>query len=150
LIVAVNELTERQYCTFYLDGHFLGIGVKEVQEVLKYQYMTEVPLADAEVAGLINLRGQIVTALDLRKVMGLGARKEKLPMNIVVRSDDGPLSLLVDEIGDVVEVEKDSFEDPPETLEVSFRHLIKGVYKLQEKLMLVLDLDRAVFSLVEA
>ncbi|MDA8026325.1 MAG: chemotaxis protein CheW [Actinomycetota bacterium] len=148
--MAVNELTERQYCTFYLDGHFLGIGVKEVQEVLKYQYMTEVPLADAEVAGLINLRGQIVTALDLRKVMGLGARKEKLPMNIVVRSDDGPLSLLVDEIGDVVEVEKDSFEDPPETLEVSFRHLIKGVYKLQEKLMLVLDLDRAVFSLVEA
>ncbi len=148
--MAVNELTERQYCTFYLDGHFLGIGVKEVQEVLKYQYMTEVPLADAEVAGLINLRGQIVTALDLRKVMGLGARKEKLPMNIVVRSDDGPLSLLVDEIGDVVEVEKESFEDPPETLEVSFRHLIKGVYKLQEKLMLVLDLDRAVFSLVEA
>lgn len=148
--MAVNELTERQYCTFYLDGHFLGIGVKEVQEVLKYQYMTEVPLADAEVAGLINLRGQIVTAIDLRKVMGLGARNEKLPMNIVVRSDDGPLSLLVDEIGDVVEVEKESFEDPPETLEVSFRHLIKGVYKLQEKLMLVLDLDRAVFSLVEA
>ena len=64
--------------------------------------------------------------------------------------DDGPLSLLVDEIGDVVEVEKESFEDPPETLEVSFRHLIKGVYKLQEKLMLVLDLDRAVFSLVDA
>ena len=148
--MAVNELTERQYCTFYLDGHFLGIGVKEVQEVLKYQYMTEVPLADAEVAGLINLRGQIVTALDLRKVMGLGPRQGKQPMNIVVRSDDGPLSLLVDEIGDVVEVEQDSFEDPPETLEVSFRHLIKGVYKLQEKLMLVLDLDRAVFSLVEA
>ncbi|MDA8196387.1 MAG: chemotaxis protein CheW [Actinomycetota bacterium] len=148
--MAVNELTERQYCTFYLDGHFLGIGVKEVQEVLKYQYMTEVPLADSVVAGLINLRGQIVTALDLRKVMGLGPRQGKQPMNIVVRSDDGPLSLLVDEIGDVVEVEQDNFEDPPETLEVSFRHLIKGVYKLQEKLMLVLDLDRAVFSLVEA
>ncbi|KJF17945.1 MULTISPECIES: chemotaxis protein CheW [Acidithrix] len=143
-------LSEKQYCTFYLDNHFLGIGVREVQEVLKYQPMTSVPLADDVVAGLINLRGQIVTALDLRKVMGLAHLDGRLPMNIVVRSDDGPLSLLVDEIGDVVEVEADFFEDPPETLEVSFRHLIRGVYKLEGKLMLVLDLERAVFSLVDA
>lgn len=143
-------MNEKQYCTFYLDDNFLGIAVTEVQEVFKYQHMTSVPLSSDVVAGLINLRGQIVTALDLRKVMGIEALKDRLPMNIVVRGDDGPLSLLVDEIGDVVEVETEFFEEPPETLEVSFRHLIKGVYKLEGKLMLVLDLQRAVFSLVDA
>ncbi len=143
-------MNAKQYCTFYLDNNFLGIAVTDVQEVLKYQHMTSVPLSTEVVRGLINLRGQIVTALDLRKVMGLETLSDRLPMNIVVRGDDGPLSLLVDEIGDVVEVETDLFEDPPETLEISFRHLIRGVYKLEGKLMLVLDLERAVFSLVDA
>lgn len=148
--MSVTVRNEKQYCTFYLDNNFLGIAVTQVQEVLKYQQMTIVPLSSDVVAGLINLRGQIVTALDLRKVMGLDSLQDRLPMNIVVQGDDGPLSLLVDEIGDVVEVDTEFFEDPPETLELSFRHLIQGVYKLEGKLMLVLDLQRAVFSLVDA
>ena len=96
---------QQQLCTFYLDGLFFGVEVQKVQEVIRYQEMTHIPLASRVVQGLINLRGQIVTAIDLRRRLELNERPaDKLPMNVVIRTDDGPVSLLVDEIGDVVEV----------------------------------------------
>jgi purine-binding chemotaxis protein CheW len=135
----------KQYCTFFLNGLFFGVEVLNIQEVLRYQQMTRVPLAPATVQGLINLRGQIVTAIDLRHRLELPARASGvLPMNVVVRSEDGAISLLVDEIGDVVEIEDDVFESPPETLRGVARDLIKGVYKLKERLLLVLDTERTV------
>jgi purine-binding chemotaxis protein CheW len=135
----------RQLCTFELDGHSFGIEVVTVQEVIRYQEMTEVPLAPPEVRGLINLRGQIVTAMDLRRRLALPDRPaDRLPMNVVVRTAEGTLSLLVDEIGDVVEVDDDDFEGPPETLEGPVRELIRGAYKLDSRLLLVLDTDRVV------
>ena len=134
---------ERQFCTFYLDDLFFGVEVEKVQEVLRYQGMTEVPLAPAVVGGLINLRGQIVTAMDLRKRLGLGDRDGKhSPMNVVLRTDDGAVSLLVDEIGDVVEVEDDTFEAPPDTISAESRALVRGVHKLRDRLLLLLDTDR--------
>lgn len=136
---------ERQFCTFYVDGLFFGVEVLEVQEVIRYQEMTRVPLASAVIKGLINLRGQIVTALDLRRRLELPARTEgALPTNVVVRTADGVVSLLVDEIGDVVNVEPQSFERPPETLSGVARELISGVYKLKERLLLILDTEKAV------
>ncbi|HUO61667.1 MAG TPA: chemotaxis protein CheW [Candidatus Acidoferrales bacterium] len=135
-----------QLCTFYVDGLLLGVEVENVQEVIRYQEMTRVPLAPPVIGGLINLRGQIVTAVDLRQRLGLNARLEgTLPMNVVVRTDDGAMSLLVDEIGDVVEVEEASFEAAPETL-VDARELIRGVYKVRHKLLLLLDTDKSVSS----
>lgn len=132
------------YCTFQLDGLFFGVEVLAVQEVIRYQRMTNVPLAPDVVSGLINLRGQVVTAVDLRRRLGMPARPEgDLPMNVVVRTDDGPVSLLVDEIGDVLEVDDASFEAPPETLEGTARELVTGVYKLDGRLLLVLDVDKA-------
>ncbi|HXC43608.1 MAG TPA: chemotaxis protein CheW [Candidatus Dormibacteraeota bacterium] len=133
-----------QFCTFYLDKLLFGVELKGVQEVIRSLEMTRVPLAPEVVSGLINLRGQIVTAVDLRRRLELepappGAR----PMNVVVRSEDGSVSLLVDEIGDVVEVEEDSFEPPPETLRGSIRTMILGVHKLNDRLMHVLDIDKA-------
>jgi purine-binding chemotaxis protein CheW len=133
-----------QFCTFYLDKLLFGVELKGVQEVIRSLEMTRVPLAPDVVSGLINLRGQIVTAVDLRRRLELepappGAR----PMNVVVRSEDGSVSLLVDEIGDVVEVEEDSFEPPPETLRGSIRTMILGVHKLNDRLMHVLDIDKA-------
>ncbi|HEV2968340.1 MAG TPA: chemotaxis protein CheW [Pirellulales bacterium] len=134
----------RQYCTFFLDDLFFGVEVQKVQEVIRYQQMTRVPLAPPEVSGMINLRGQIVTAIDLRRRLGLCDRLgERLPMNVVVRGDDGAVSLLVDEIGDVQEVEEDRFEQPPETLKGIGRELIRGVYKLNGQLLLVLDTEAA-------
>ncbi len=134
-----------QFCTFFLDGHFFGVPVQRVQEVIRYQEMTRVPLVPKVVRGLINLRGQIVTAIDLRLRLGMTERPaDQLPMNVVVRTDDGALSLLVDEIGDVIEVEEKTFEEPPETLKGMGREMIRGVHKLPDHLLLVLDTERAV------
>jgi purine-binding chemotaxis protein CheW len=107
--------------------------------------MTRVPLAPRMIEGLINLRGQIVTAIDLRRRLELPPRAEgRLPMNVVVRTDDGAVSLLVDEIGDVVEIQDDTYERPPETLNGVARELIQGVYKLKERLLLILDTEKTV------
>jgi purine-binding chemotaxis protein CheW len=138
-------MAPRQLCTFYLNGHFFGVDVQSVQEVIRYQEMTRVPLAPRDVSGLINLRGQIVTAIDLRSRLGLPDRlPDRKPMNVVVRSDDGVISMLVDEIGDVQEVREDAFEPPPETLQGEARNLIRGTYKLDNRLLLVLDTEKAV------
>ncbi|MFN7926249.1 MAG: chemotaxis protein CheW [Bryobacteraceae bacterium] len=137
--------TEKQYCTFYLDKHFFGVDVLKVQEVIRYQTMTRVPLAPGVIRGLINLRGQIVTAIDLRQRLELPPRTgEDLPMNVVIRTDDGAVSLLVDEIGDVLDAEEEQFESPPETVGGAARSLVQGVYKLKDKLLLILDTDRAI------
>jgi purine-binding chemotaxis protein CheW len=134
----------QQFCTFFLEGLFFGIEVEKVQEVIRYQEMTRVPLAPSVVGGLINLRGQIVTAVDMRRRLGLSERPEdQLPMNVVVRTEDGAVSLLVDEIGDVLETEEESFERPPETVQGVARELIRGVYKLKGQLLLILDTDKA-------
>jgi purine-binding chemotaxis protein CheW len=135
----------KQYSTFFLNGLFLGVEVLKVQEVIRYQEMTRVPLAPNMIQGLINLRGQIVTAIDLRRRFELPPRPEgQLPMNVVVRSDDGAVSLLVDEIGDVVEIQDEAYERPPETLKGLGRELITGVYKFKERLLLILDTERTV------
>jgi purine-binding chemotaxis protein CheW len=133
-----------QFCTFYLDKLLFGVELKGVQEVIRSLEMTHVPLAPEVVGGLINLRGQIVTAVDLRRRLELGARAtDALPMNVVVRSGDGAVSLLVDEIGDVVEVEEATFEPPPETLRGAVRAMILGVHKLENSLLHVLDTEKA-------
>jgi purine-binding chemotaxis protein CheW len=135
----------RQLCTFFLQNLFFGVEVEKVQEVIRYQEMTRIPLAPEVIAGLINLRGQIVTAIDLRRQLELTPRQaSQLPMNVVIRRDDGPISLLVDEIGDVVEVEEESFEKSPDTLEPRRREFLRGVYQLKDKLLLLLDTDKAV------
>ena len=132
-----------QYSTFHIGDLLFGIDVMRVQEVLRYQEMTKVPLAPDVVRGLINLRGQIVTAVDLRQRMNLQPLSDdKLPMNIVVRSAEGVVSLLVDEISDVLEVHKSAYENPPHNLPIEQRNLIEGLYKLDEQLLLVLDIER--------
>jgi purine-binding chemotaxis protein CheW len=133
-----------QFCTFYLNKLLFGVELKSVQEVIRSLEVTKVPLAPAVVSGLINLRGQIVTAVDLRRRLELEpAVPGLLAMNVVVRSEDGAVSLLVDEIGDVLEVDESTFELPPETLRGSVRNMILGVHKLNDRLMLVLDTEKA-------
>lgn len=133
----------RQFSTFWVDGFFFGVEVDQVQEVIRYQEMTPVPLAPAVVSGLINLRGHIVTAIDLRRRLGLRERAATdLPMNVVIRNEDGAVSLLVDEIGDVLEVEEETFELPPGTLSGEAREFIRGVYKLNGALLIALDTDK--------
>jgi purine-binding chemotaxis protein CheW len=135
----------KQFSTFYLNGLFLGVEVLKVQEVIRYQEMTRVPLAPNMIQGLINLRGQIVTAIELRRRLDLPPRLEgQLPMNVIIRSEDGAVSLLVDEIGDVEEIQDENYECPPETLKGVTRELVTGVYKLKNRLLLILDTERTV------
>ena len=135
----------QQFCTFYVDRQFFGVPVQQVQEVIRYQEMTRVPLVPRVIRGLINLRGQIVVAIDLRRRLNAPERPEdQLPMNVVVRTPDGALSLLVDEIGDVLEVQEETFERPPETLQGIARELVLGVHKLSNGLLLILDTEKAV------
>jgi purine-binding chemotaxis protein CheW len=136
---------EQQYCTFYLGDYCFGLDVLKVQEIIRYQEMTRVPLAPPEVRGLINLRGQIVTAIDLRRRLEMPDRPaSEPPINVIVHTDDGAVSLLVDEIGEVLTVEDKMLEGPPETLKGTARELIRGVYKLADCLLLILDTDGAV------
>ena len=136
---------DKQFCTFLLDGLLFGVEVQEVQEVIRYQKVTHVPLAPPVIQGLINLRGQIVTAIDLRRRLELpDLPEDRRPMNVVVRTGEDVISLLVDEIGDVVNVQEDTFERPPETLTGLSRQLIRGAYKLENRLLLNLDTQKAV------
>lgn len=134
----------RQYCTFTLDGAWYGVEVERVQEVLVSREIVPVPLAPESVSGLINLRGQIVTAFDLRRCLGLPPLAPgRVPVNLVIESEGEAVSLLVDEIRDVVETREATFERPPATLDGSARAMIRGAHKLDDGLLLILDTDRA-------
>lgn len=132
-----------QFCTFYLNALLFGVDLKHVQEVIRASDVTRVPLAPEVVAGLINLRGQIVTVIDLRRRLNVESRPGCAHMYVVVRSVNGAVSLLVDEIGNIVEAAQNSFEPPPETLRGPIRSVILGVQKLDDRLMHVLDPEKA-------
>jgi purine-binding chemotaxis protein CheW len=129
-----------QLATFTVGDLLFGVDVTRVQEVLRYQPMTPVPQAPDVIAGLINLRGQIVIAIDMRARMQLPARAaDELPMNVVVQTAEGPVSFLIDEVGEVMQMDAAGFEYPPANLNSAARQLIRGVYKLPNRLLLVLD-----------
>jgi purine-binding chemotaxis protein CheW len=134
-----------QLATFVVGKFFFGISVLNVQEVLRFQRMTKVPLAPPVIVGLINLRGQIVPAIDMRRRLYLDPRADdERPMNLVVRTEDGAVSLLVDEIGDVLELKPSTFENTPANVAATVREMIRGVYKLTSSLLFVLDTEKTV------
>jgi purine-binding chemotaxis protein CheW len=137
--------TTETICTFYVDDLFLGVDVQVVQEIIRYQELTRVPLAPPVIAGMINLRGEIVVAIDLRRRLGLSAEgAPKCDTSVVVQHDDATVSLLIDEIGDVLEVDDAAFEPPPQTVPTATRELVRHVCKLDGQLLLVLDIARVV------
>jgi len=137
-------MAAQQFCTFYVDQLFFGVKVLQVQEVIRSQFMTVVPQASSMVRGLMNLRGQIVTAIDLRRRLNLPDRDNWKPMNVVIQTDEGAVSLLVDEIGDVLEVSDDVLEPLPTTIQGKVKDVVTGVYKLEGRLLLVLDTTQVI------
>ena len=134
-----------QYATFEVAGQLFGVEVAAVQEVLSFSEYTSVPLAPPAVGGLFNLRGQVIAAVDLRVQLGLARQALEGPvMNVILRGDDEPVSLLVDRIGEVVDLDQSTFEPPPDTLTGPARKLVVGTFKLDDRLMLALDVDSAV------
>ncbi len=139
-----SAVASRQYCTFRADGLLLGVAVTDVQEVLRAQPMTPAPLAPGEIRGLLNLRGQIVTAIDLRDRLGLRRRStDATSMNVVIHSRGEIVTLLVDEIGEVIDTADAAVEQVPSTLPTPLRDALVGVVPLPDSLLLVLDAHRA-------
>lgn len=137
-------MSERLYATFHVGDTFFGVDATDVQEVMRTQPMSRVPLASSEISGLINLRGQIVVAIDLRQRLHVDHDEwETEPLNVVVRTEQGPVALIVDEIGDVLEANDEELESPPETLSPPTKDLVTAVMKLEERLLLVLDVTAA-------
>lgn len=139
----IAMISEQQYCTFLLGGFYMGVDVRKVQEVLRHQPMTRVPLTTDVIRGLINVRGQIVMAIDLRRRLRLPDRtNERLPTNVIVDTDDGAFSLLVDEVCDVLELDESKMQPPPDTLDSLACDLISGVHLLEDRLLMILDTAR--------
>lgn len=138
--------TQQQlYCTFRVDRYLFGAPVTSVQEVVRHQTMTPVPLAAPEIKGLLNLRGQIVTAIDLRRRLGLPETSSgATPVHVLLSDGDGAVSLMVDQVEDVQEVSSEVIEEPPEIVAPAIRALLRGVAKRKDCLLLLLDESKAV------
>ena len=140
--LAPKSKKQEQFTTFYIRGELFGVDISKVQEVTRHPTVYSVPLAPPYVRGLVNLRGQIATALGLREIFGLqGSDEIEVPMSVVSRIDGNLVALIVDGIGDVVEVDASRFEQTPDTIAEGVRHYLKGVYKLNGSLLSILDMD---------
>ncbi len=138
----VPKILRLQYSTFYVAGRMYGIDVSRVQEVVKPIPMTKIPLAESFVHGLINLRGQVVTAVSIHELFGLKEKAKVDMMNVICKVDGFLVSLLVDEIGDVIELETKNCEAVPNTISSAVKQYMTGVYKVADDLMSVIDVDK--------
>lgn len=134
----------RDFLTIMIGDQTFGIPVLQVQDVLGEQKVTRIPLAPAEVAGSLNLRGRIVTAINVRKRLGLpendnGSGKQ---MSVVVEYDNEFYSLIIDRVGDVLSLTDDTFEKNPSTLDPLWREISSGIYRLNDKLLIVMDVPK--------
>ena len=137
---------EHQYCTFFLDGHYFGIDVSQVQEVIRYHELTRVPLAATEVAGLLNLRGRIVTVIDMRRRLDFEERAEdgakRGPLALGIEHKGESYGLLIDHIGEVLKLPAASREGNPVNLDPRLARVSAGVHRLDGRLLVVLDVER--------
>jgi purine-binding chemotaxis protein CheW len=137
-------MNTNQFSTFRVDGRYYGVNVKLVQEITQAMPLTRVPLAPSYVAGLINLRGQIATAIGLRELFKLTPPESEDRINVICKSDGPLLALVVDEIGDVIEVEDSIFESTPNTVNPAVAQFMQGVYKLPSEILSVIDVQKLI------
>lgn len=139
-----NRITgdTKEFLTMSIDGQMFGIPVLCVQDVLNAQKVTRVPLAPKEIAGTLNLRGRIVTAINLRRRLGLAdLPATERTMSVVVDHQNELYSLIVDSVGEVLALPDDDFENTPPTLDAVWRELSLGIYRLQKDLLIILDVS---------
>lgn len=134
---------KQDFVTVMLDGQILGIPVLAVHDVLNAQQLTKIPKAQDWVAGVLNLRGKIVTAIDLRRRLGLPPSEDgSKSMSVVVEHNEEPYSLQIDKVGEVLSLEDQLFEKNPVTLDPRWREVSNGIYRLKDQLLPILDVDR--------
>ncbi|MEM8926266.1 MAG: chemotaxis protein CheW [Actinomycetota bacterium] len=134
----------RQMCTCKVGPLLIGLDVVNIREILYYSEQTKVPRTGPAVSGLINLRGQIATTIDLRIRLGVEPSPDSELVHVVVRYRDEPVSLLVDEVGEVIHVDRSRYEPPPDNVGGQVRELLTGAYKLDGELLLTLDIDKTI------
>src|SRR5690606_24437250 len=136
--MAKDLMTE--FVTVVIDGQMLGIPVLIVDDVLGARSITPVPLSPTAVAGVLNLRGRIVTAIDVRRRLGLEPLEDMTKcMSVVVEHNGEPYSLLVDSVGEVLAINSSNCHGNPPTLPENWRAISKGIYQLEDELLLLLD-----------
>jgi purine-binding chemotaxis protein CheW len=142
----------QEFVTVTIHGQLFGIPVLQVQDVLGPQSINRIPLAPAEVAGSLNLRGRIVTAIDVRRRLGLPRYEgSEGGMHVVVEQGSELYSLIIDQVGEVLSLSMAEFESNPANLDPLWRDVTAGIFQLDGKLMVVLDIDRLLsFSKAEA
>ena len=138
-----TQLNLTEYVTAMIDGQLFGLPIVRVQDVFIPERLTRVPLAPPEIAGVLNLRGRIVTLIDLRRRFGLGERKEgEDVMAIGVESRGESYGLLIDRVGEVVELDGVAREPNPVNLDQRLAQMSSGIYRLDDQLLIVVDVDR--------
>jgi purine-binding chemotaxis protein CheW len=139
--IHAENLTE--YVTVMIAGQLFGLSIARVQDVFRPERMTRIPLASAEIAGVLNLRGRIVTAVDLRCRLGLAPREsDRTPMAIGIEFKGESYGLLIDAVGEVMKLDHDAFEPNPVNLDPRLSRMATGVYRLDGQLLVILDVDR--------
>ena len=133
---------ERDFVTARVGGQLFGIPVLAVRDILGPQRLTSIPLAPPEIAGALNQRGRIVTAIDLRRRLGLDPADRKKSMSVVVDHHGELYSLLIDEVGEVLSAPADAFEHNPPTMEGRWREVSVGIFRLQDRILVILDVER--------
>jgi purine-binding chemotaxis protein CheW len=147
----MNEAKVSDYVTFTTGGQIFGLPIERVQDVFKPTRITRVPLAGQEIAGVLNLRGRIVTAIELRSRLNLGAREAgRVPMAIGIESRGESFGLLVDAVGEVLKLPDDEREPNPINLDRNLNRVAAGVFRLDGHLLVVLDIERVLDLSVDA
>lgn len=145
----MTDLSEDRgsYVTVEIGDQMFGIAIGRVREVFSPERLTRIPLAPPEIAGVLNLRGRIVTAIDMRSQLSMSAAPEGVKsMAVGVDHRGEAFALMVDRPGDVVDLDASGREAPPATLDPRWASLVEGVFRLKDRLLLILDVDRALAS----
>jgi len=136
----INTGGSREFLTIIVGGQMFGIPVLQVQDVLAEKNITRIPLSPPEIAGAMNLRGRIVTAMDLRYKLSMPKKEDNAgTMYIVVEYENELYSFIVDKVGDVLSLPDSAFEKTLSTIDASWRDLTSGIYRLKDQLLVILD-----------
>ena len=149
MITAASAITDstRDYLAIFVGDQIFGLPILQTQDVLGEQRVTRVPLAPPQIAGALNLRGRIVTAVNMRACLGMGAREDAgKTMHVVVEHGGELYSLMIDKVGDVMSLAMRDYENNPSTLDAAWRSVSNGIYRLKERLLVVLDIPRLLYA----
>ncbi|RYG33374.1 MAG: chemotaxis protein CheW [Burkholderiales bacterium] len=138
-------MSSQEFVTFRIGDQMFGVSVSEIHDVFRPAAMTPVPLSGPEIAGVLNLRGRIVTAIDARSRLGLASQaksKGSLRLAIGVERYGESFGLIIDEIGEVVRLEESAMEQNPVNLDATWSDVSRGVYRLEDRLLVIMDIDR--------